>query len=898
MGEAKTKRGFGIRPRIAALVLTAAAAVVGSGLAPSASAAVPVQAAAAAPSATSTGATSCAPAGASATMCTGTYSGDNAWDWSVNYPTGGQESAQPTVTVDQTSGLTNQIVQVSWNNFTPSFNYRNNGNPTPGFQAGQEYYPVAVYQCQGTTPQDFSADCNGLMVGTPTSGAPGTGVEGYTQTGKSTLLTGDCAASPNDTTCGTGYVDLQIQTKLQNSALNCDSSHPCSIVVLPIWGGNTYYSPAVCSDHSDDYPTDPDGNTGQTAMDGSYGALFTPCAWNDRVVVPISFAPTPKQYCASNNYAFSAAGSPLLEKAMGQWQPGWCTASQGKVDFNYDSGVNEYEARTGFLGGGSSLSSSTDVALLTDPASSQQTSGSSKQFTYAPVATTAISISYYVDDAITQEPITNLKLDARLVAKLLTQSYALSLNACQPGQIPESDTCDPAVAGNPSSIFDDPEFYALNPEYTKADFTYDNFGNEGEFYPMVIAGNSDMTYELTRWVASNADARAFLEGEPDQWGMHVNTYYEKGENLPISQFQILDPGYTAPANLFLSTGYPYLSTMQVAWNPVTGIDNIAADLANWTSSSLQFVGQCNSPVTQPPCPAGVSLVNPKQIAEPFPQRALFSVVDSGTAAAYRFPTAELVNPAGNAVGPSIDSMTAAVGSMKTNPDGITQYQNFGSTSADAYPLTEVQYAMVPTCGLSSAKAGAISTFLQDVANSQSYGVGLGQIPPFGGYLALSDAQKAQDLTAASAVQRQTCKSPPPDTTVSGGTPPAADNTGGGTPGLNPSIGTGAGIPNNATVPTATSSTGGFPTGSTTATASAKASPTKIGLGDKAADTSSDMKYVLPIALAAGALLAIGGPLAYGIGTTGGLRRPRLRKLPRLRRRTGSRGPGGGGDIDG
>jgi hypothetical protein len=87
-------------------------------------------------------------------------------------------------------------------------------------------------------------------------------------------------------------------------------------------------------------------------------------------------------------------------------------------------------------------------------------------------------------------------------------------------------------------------------------------------------------------------------------------------------------------------------------------------------------------------------------------------------------------------------------------------------------------------------------------------------------------------------------------------------------------------------------TGGPTAGRTTGLPpTASASPTPIGLGDKAADTSGDLKYILPAALAAGALLALGGPLAYGYGTTGGFRFRR----PRLRRR-GTRGPGGG--IDG
>jgi hypothetical protein len=230
-------------------------------------------------------------------------------------------------------------------------------------------------------------------------------------------------------------------------------------------------------------------------------------------------------------------------------------------------------------------------------------------------------------------------------------------------------------------------------------------------------------------------------------------------------------------------------------------------------------------------------------------------------------------------------MSAAVASMKTNPDGITQYQNFDNTSANAYPLTETQYAMVPTCGLSPAKANAISTFLSDVADSQSYGVQLGQIPPFGGYLALTDAQQQQTLKAALSVRQQTCKSPKQDNTVSGGTPPASTGNGSGT-------GSGNGTTGGGSTPTTN------PTGRGTGlpSASARASATPIGLGEKAADSNGDLKYILPAALAAGALLALGGPLAYGFGTTGGFRL----RFPRLRRR-GTRGPGPdgpGGGIDG
>ncbi len=872
-------RRIGARLRSAATLLAAvavtAAALLGVGPVPDASAAAPT----ASPTAPATGHTTCVSSGGSGSSCTGTYGGDTAWDNYADDENGGMITAQPKVTVDQTVNLTNQMVHITWSNFTPS-GYEGNGDPATGlsngFKASLEYYPVFVVECKGANPQTIDA-CNELQVGLPSAGAPGNAIESYTQGGATTQAS-DCSDVPNDPVCGTGYTDLQIQTQLQNNTLGCDSSNPCSIAVLPEWGGNTYAQPADCEDHSLDLPS----NGGYAST--QYGD-YTSCMWNDRIVVPLSFAPTAKQLCSSNDYAFSAQGSPMLERVMGQWQPGWCTATQGKVDFNYDSGVNEYEARNGFLNGSSSLSASTDVALVTDPASSTEASASSRQFTYAPVATTSITVAYYVDNQVTQEPITNLKLNARLVAKLLTQSYSLQFSQCATGQTAQSDLCDPKIVGNPVSIFADPEFYQLNPEYSKADFETETNGldNSGDFLPIVLAGNSDMTYELTRWIESDASAVAFLEGKPDPWGMHVNAYYEQGQSqtYPVSEFQVLDPGFTSGTTGLGSTSDPFLSTMQVAWNPVTGLDNVASDLAGWTPSGDQFFPSCsNTTYAWTQCQGNGNVIDAKDPADQFPQRALFAVLDSGTASAYRFPTAQLVNPAGAAVAPSTTSMAAAVAAMRTNPDGVTQYQDFSHTVAGAYPLTEIQYAMVPTCGLSSAKAGAISTFLKDVVGSQSYGVGLSQIPPFGGYLKLNSAQQAQDLKAAAAVQRQTCATTPPDGTVSGQKPPPATGTGTGS-GTDGGTGTGSG---SGTLASGGATGSG---GATAAAAAAAAHPvssatptgraTPVALGDKAADSSSVGDYVLPGALLLGALLAVGGPLAFGFGTGGiRLRMPRRR----------------------
>jgi hypothetical protein len=345
--------------------------------------------------------------------------------------------------------------------------------------------------------------------------------------------------------------------------------------------------------------------------------------------------------------------------------------------------------------------------------------------------------------------------------------------------------------------------------------------------------------------------------------------------------------------------------MQSTWNPVLSLDQVAAQLANWTDTALQKIPFCpdgNEASGGDQCPTPNNKKDPPQ---PFPGRTLFAIMDQGTAAAFRFPTAQLVNPAGNAVAPNVTSMSAALNSMKTNPDKITQYQDFSNTSPNAYPLTEVQYAMVPTCHLTAAKTQAITQFLNNAAGSaQLYGVQPGELPPFGGYMSLTDAQRAQTEAAARAVSSQTCTTPPPDHTVSGQTPPPAGGTGNNTPGGN-NNGNGNGNGNSpssgAGVPTGTS-IGSTPGGSSPSAASTSAAGQQpVGLGSKSADSGGLASVMLPIALALGALFAIGGPLAYIAGTSGlavpGGRRIRLRP-GRSAATSGAGAAGGGGDGDG
>ena len=184
--------------------------------------------------------------------------------------------------------------------------------------------------------------------------------------------------------------------------------------------------------------------------------------------------------------------------------------------------------------------------------------------------------------------------------------------------------------------------------------------------------------------------------------------------------------------------------MQNAWQPVSGLDRVGQILVGNSTSSLSNVqSQCAAP----PCSF-------PRVIDQLGARALFAVLDQGTASAYDFPTAHLVNAAGHAVAPTTDGVSAGLSSMTTNADGITQTSNFASTNSAAYPLSVVDYAMVPTCGVSASTATGIQNFLSHVESSQTYGVEPGTIAP--GYLALTSHQLGQLTAASSAVSSAAC----------------------------------------------------------------------------------------------------------------------------------------------
>jgi hypothetical protein len=615
-----------------------------------------------------------------------TKGGPNMWDPTTNH----QFKTPSSVTVGQACGLVNQLVSVSWANFTPSVP---NGSPGPFYSNTATFYGVMVAECQGSDPASmdncYLADEHGLARAFGPAGLPNTQ---YAIT----------------TTAGTGQANIDIETGLENSFLGCDQKHPCSLVVVPGQGGQ----PTNCNDHSGDIALFGAGtalasNT-FSLVPGSSGQ----CSWNDRIVIPLSFAPTPTG-CPQRNAAFSAAGSPMMADAMQQWLTGLCAGRHG-MTVNYDPTLGEPTAVT------NAVSKADDVALTTLPASADGVSTGGRPFVYAPIAVSAVSVAYWIDDITTGEQLGGLELNQRLMAKLLTTSYNPNV-ACK--GVPPPDNCDIGVEHNPFSLFYDPEFKALDPAIAAA--VQPLTSAQPDIAPTVMSGPSDMTWTMTRWIGADPDATSFLAGTFDPYGTHVNTYY-LGLKYPSNTFQVQDP------TLLWSNEY----------QPVFGL----AKAVNY-----QAVSQDSGANVQSTNPNG-TIIYTKDPAQPVGDRALIALVDQGDAALDHFPTAAIRNAAGDYVHPSNAHMAAALSHMSSDGSGTLQV-NLANKDPKAYPLTMVIYAMAPTSGLSHAKAAAVARFLDFAAGAgQTPGVQPGQLPA--GYLPLPASMRARTRKLAEEVAKQ------------------------------------------------------------------------------------------------------------------------------------------------
>jgi len=666
-------------------------------------------------------------------------------------------------------------------------------------------------------------------------------------------------------TDGTGSASFIINTVESNASLGCSDKVACSIVVVPIIGvscdaGGTLLpvddrTPAAFAVRADrecratgHYQAGELGDGSgvqQTAVSGEL--WYAASNWRNHLSFPLSFAPA-ANVCdlVTSSKPSYLYGSQLMQQATQQWAPAFCLDAT-KFRFQHVQ-FSEPGSRNLLVSG------SIEAALVASPPETAY----DKPVVQAPLALTAFAIAYRLDDAQGRE-VTTLRLTPRLLAKLMTMSYPATATLRQSYAVKDSSgaTTNP-LENNPTDIVQDPEFRALNPGAMDYVNGYDTISASTLFS---VSSDSDVVRALTSYITADPDARAWLDGAADPWGMKVNPNY-RGIALPVVAWPVLDTFVSGLA----AQGNPCLAT-----NPVPFLPLVAAPVSNPATVTLnmQFQNSNSTIVCKDAGDPNQKLVSiGRQITG---RRAIFGVVALADAARYDLPTAALLSHADSGaaaaftdatgrafVAPDDASLRSAAALLKPDKAAGTwpiPYADLrGDKGAAAYPGTMLVSLDVPTQGLPTADAARFAQLITwATTTGQTPGAGTGQLPV--GYLPLTAANglgalKAYAATAAAAVKAQR------------GYVPAVDGSSTPPPAPSPLPSTGDPGTSAGGDPGTTGSGGGDPTGaapSAAPTPSPSSSPTTIVLVRTASTVAVNpgllanaIPFLLALSLVAGA----------------------------------------------
>ena len=456
------------------------------------------------------------------------------------------------------------------------------------------------------------------------------------------------------------------------------------------------------------------------------GSPLSASHWANRVQIPLSFSPLTVS-CALGNSERRVVGTEMISAAFYSWQPSLC---KDIATFGY-SQIGDGEARRQITG---SLFGSSGLAFIADPIDEELRG--KNQLVYAPVANSAVVVAFNIEKNFKSDSplvsqngalVTDLKLNARLVAKLLTQSYR--------NDVPGGNTQE-HVKDNPRSLVADPEFIQLNP-----DFEYFQRGLEPGGL-LVALGSSDSTALVWRWLQNDPKASSFLKGTPDQWGMKLNKFYstlELATDTEIESFPKADLSTYRPNS---STPEPGFSTLDMRPYSHDMLDAAAA--ARRGDSKSKTIWDPNK------IPAAFASGG----AQPIGQRFMLAITDLPAAERYGLGVATLVSSTGQESKPTASTMNAAVSAMPVDASTGILYNDGKSVKGTAYPWTSLTYAVVNVCTQTPKALSEYSSMLNYAAGpGQITGEAQGMLPY--GYVPLQANLSSKAKAAAKALTSST-----------------------------------------------------------------------------------------------------------------------------------------------
>jgi hypothetical protein len=494
----------------------------------------------------------------------------------------------------------------------------------------------------------------------------------------------------------------------------------------------------------------------------------SPAAWANRIAIPLGFNPvdSPCNLGADNR---RISGSQLALAAVSSWQPTLCTLHPNDPPYAY-APVSDSEARQQLVSG---TPGAPGMVLVSRPLTGDQVTAQNP-IVYAPIAVSGITIGFNIErlpkyDAPSDEQqlsgvrIAELNLTPRLVAKLLTQSYRQAVNIIQ--QPPYS-----WLSTNPATLGSDPDFLKFNPEFQQLDVGYPR-----EFSSLQLPeGNSDAARAVWQWILGDPEAKAWLDGQPDPWGMKVNPAYATSASLNPNHV-----AFGSPLPEFFPKSDPYcyqgpnLGTARDIVPPLLcGTDWVPYSRDLQSTAQVARSGFDGAKIGANPFAVSTSDVWKAGTPQYIGQRSVLSLTDTPSANQFGLQTARLSragddNDSRQFVAADTAGLTAGIGAMGglENP-GVLE-PNPANHTTGAYPLTLVTYAAAAPAGMDASARTQYANFVKyAVGDGQTPGLNLGELPR--GYAPLSAALKTQALTTAQKIL--TLQAPPTTTPSGGGTP--------------------------------------------------------------------------------------------------------------------------------
>lgn len=547
---------------------------------------------------------------------------------------------------------------------------------------------------------------------------------------------------------GKGAELFQVLTGVQSAGLGCGQKSQavsgggkkipqCWIVVVP-------------------RGTPPDENVGTPFVDaadqnGVVTSPVSPHAWQNRIAIPISFNPVDSP-CALGVDERRLSGSELALPAVTSWQPVLC-AGGALPPFSY-APVSDAGARQQLV---SKAAGAPGMIVVSKPLAPSAIDPLNP-VVYAPLSASGVVIGFNIERNPTPEApadfqqiagvrVADLNLTPRLIAKLLTQSYrgAVSIQ----GAAPLGYTW---LANNPPHMGLDPEFIRYNPEFELL-----QIGDSRTFSGLEMPeGNSDAAQQVWEYVMSDPEARAWLSGAPDEFGMKVNPRYATTVAANSSGIAFGDPlpGSFPKADPYCYQAPPLPSTLVppalcgTSWLPYTRsfadsaqVTRVAADGARIAMNTFALAP---------------SDVWTRELPQFLGRRAMLSLTDTPSAALLGVQMARLSragddSPTRGFVAADAAGLTAGVASMEPRAEPAVREPTPTASAPEAYPLTTLTYAAITPVALASTARSDFAAFLDYVSGpGQVSGLDLGQLPR--GYAPLPDNLRAQTALAADIVR--------------------------------------------------------------------------------------------------------------------------------------------------